>query len=103
MKLFNKSLALAAFATVAALTGSVSQAATPYVFGKEPVARHNRAVLARKAQAQASARMSNMPRTYTTAPSYSRMTVPQMANRTYVTPVAGYRWSTASNNGAVVR
>jgi hypothetical protein len=92
MFLFKKSFVAALLAaTVLLASGAESHAASQFVFGKEPVARHNRAVAQRRAQTQSSYRtMASANRgTYYSQP---------MAARSTVTPVAGYRWSTASNN-----
>ncbi len=101
----QKSLRTALVAAIAVVSFTAeSQAASRFVFGKEPVARHNRAVAARRVQASASTRM--------TAQSSNRMyggtamvqTYPlPVASRSYVTPVAGYRMQTAANSGSIVR
>ena len=98
MFLFKKSFVAALLAaTVLMASGAESQAASQFVFGKEPVARHNRAVALRRAQAQASYRTQA---TYRPVASANRGTFysQPMATRSTVTPVAGYRWSTASNS-----
>ncbi len=99
----QKSLRLALVAAIAVVSTGAAEAAVPrFVFGKEPVARHNRAVAARRAQQSA-------PRTYSTAQSNVRyyggtaMVQTYPPQRSYVTPVVGYRPQMAANNGAVVR
>ena len=99
----QKSLRLALVAAIAVVSTGAAQAAVPrFVFGKEPVARHNRAVAARKAQ-------QSTPRTYSTVQSNTRsyggtaMVQTYPPQRSYVTPVAGYRPQMTANNGAVVR
>ncbi|QDT57333.1 hypothetical protein Pan44_54010 [Caulifigura coniformis] len=108
----QKSLRLALVAALGVVASAAeSQADSRFVFGKEPVARHNRAVLARKAQAsygyRSAARYSNSNSTYggtAMVQTYPRPSAtPSYATRSYVTPVAGYRVQTAANAGHIVR
>jgi len=106
----QKSLRLALVAAIALVASAAeSQAASRFVFGKEPVARHNRAVAARKAQASSGYRMTARPSTSTyggtaMVQTYPRPSAsPSYASRSYVTPVAGYRVQTAANSGHIVR
>lgn len=101
----QKSLQLALVAAIA-LVAAETQAA-PYVFGKEPVARHNRAVAARRTQATMQYRttMQTPTRTYANS-NYGGTAMVQtypVPQRSTVTPVAGYRPQMAANSGAVVR
>jgi hypothetical protein len=109
MLLVQKSLRLALVAAVALVVSAVeSQAATPrFVFGKEPIARHNRAVAARRTQASSGYRMmASNTRTMPSSQSYGGTAMVQtypVPQRSYVTPASGYRTQMAANNGAVVR
>lgn len=104
MFLFKKSFVAALLAAMVLLaSGAESHAASQFVFGKEPVARHNRAVALRRAQAQSSYRTQSNYRPMASANRGTYYSQP-MVGRSTVTPVAGYRWSTASNhNGYQVR
>ncbi|OAI52253.1 hypothetical protein AYO47_06410 [Planctomyces sp. SCGC AG-212-M04] len=106
----QKSLRLALVAAIALVVcAAESQAATPrYVFGKEPIARHNRAVAARKAQPSSGYRMmaSNTQAMPSSTQSYGGTAMVQtypVPQRSYVTPTAGLRPQMAANNGYIVR
>jgi len=107
----SKSLRMAVVAAIAVVaTAAEGQAANRFVFGKEPVARHNRAVLARRAANSAGYRVSTTRTTPSSAyggtamvQTYPIPSATPMASRHYVTPVAGYRVQTAANSGAIVR
>ncbi|HVJ66408.1 MAG TPA: hypothetical protein VM510_00415 [Caulifigura sp.] len=104
----QKSLGLAVVAATALVSAQVQAASNQFVFGKEPIARHNRAVAARRAQVSGGYRMTmqSPARTYTNGgASYGGTAMVQTypTQRSYVTPVAGYRPQMAANSGAIVR
>jgi hypothetical protein len=102
----QKSLRLALVAAIAFVaTAAETQAANRFVFGKEPVARHNRAVAARRVQASSGYRVA-ASRTAPSTQSYGGTAMVQtypVPQRSYVTPTAGYRTQMAANSGAIVR
>jgi hypothetical protein len=105
----QKSLRLALAAAITLVVSAVeSQAAAPrFVFGKEPVARHNRAVAARRMQASYAYKTpSNNRMTMPSSQSYGGTAMVQtypVPQRSYVTPASGYRPQMAANNGQMVR
>jgi len=104
----QKSLRLALVAAIAIVVSvAESQAASRFVFGKEPVARHNRAVAARRAQASSGYRMmTSNNRTMPSNQSYGGTAMVQtypVPQRSYVTPASGQRPQMAANNGQMVR
>ena len=103
----QKSLRLALVAAII-LVVSGAQAAVPrFVFGKEPIAHHNRAVAARKAQASRGYRtMASNTRSMPSTQSYGGTAMVQtypVPQRQYVTPASGARPQMAANNGQVIR
>jgi hypothetical protein len=109
MRSVQMSLRLALVAAIALVVSAAeSQAASRFVFGKEPVARHNRAVAARRsAQSSYAYRTPSSTRMMPSSTQFYGGTamvqtypVPQ---RSYVTPVSGYRPQMAANNGYIVR
>jgi hypothetical protein len=111
MRSVQKSLRLALVAAIAVVASAAeSQAASRFVFGKEPVARHNRAQEARREQAARATRMTASPSSRMYGGTAMVQTYPAPSSRTTVTPVAGYRMPSngyrvqqASNWGYTVR
>ncbi len=94
MSILKKSAVFAMLAASALSTATVQ--AGPFVFGKEPVARHNRAVAARRAQAGVRGYTYNAPVRYYSTQPMVMMSQPTVV-KSRVTPVAGQRTANASS------